>query len=154
MRGWLNLEVEMYWCWGWWRIEDDVVDVTEILPLCQGGVGGDDSGDFAPVAAADQPYRGWKKGSASAAPLENYGKNMASLFRRNEGIHKMTETRRRPRVKQDLVAQPSQWAAPPRLFWASWPNHCHDINLNTSAIKEQCKLSWQEYSLHRELCNK
>jgi hypothetical protein len=52
-----------------------------------------------------QPFWRWKKGSASAVALENYGKNTVSLFYRNEGIHKKTDARRLPRAKQAMVAQ-------------------------------------------------
>jgi hypothetical protein len=38
---------------------------------------GDDGSDFPPATAADQPFRRWKKGSASAAASEKYGKNKA-----------------------------------------------------------------------------
>jgi hypothetical protein len=92
----------------------------EMLPLHQGGVGGDDGGDFPLAAAADQPFQRWKKGSASAVASKNYGKNRASLFYRNEGVHNKIETIRCSRAKQDLVAQSGQWATPPRLFWSSW----------------------------------
>jgi hypothetical protein len=49
----------------------------EMLPLCQGGL---DGGNFPLVAAADQPLRRRKKGSASAAASENYIKIRASIF--------------------------------------------------------------------------
>jgi hypothetical protein len=51
--------------------------MIEMLPLCLGGVGGNDGGDFPLAAAADQPFWRWKKGSAAAS--ENYGKNMTSF---------------------------------------------------------------------------
>jgi hypothetical protein len=88
--------------------EDGVVDVIDMLPLCQGGVDGDDGGDFHPAAVADQPFWRWKKGSASAAALENYGENRVSLFCWNKGVHKKTEARRRSRGKQALVVR-SAW---------------------------------------------
>jgi hypothetical protein len=82
--------------------EDGVVDVME-MPICQGGVGGDDGGDFPSVAAAHQPFRRWKKGSASAVALENYGENRASHFYQNERVHKNTEARGCFRGKWALV---------------------------------------------------
>jgi hypothetical protein len=76
----------------------------EMIPLCQGGVGGDDGGDFPPAAPADQPFQRWKKGSTSAAASENYGKNRASLFYQSEGVQKKMEARRHSMCKQALVA--------------------------------------------------
>jgi hypothetical protein len=38
------------------------------------GVDGDDGSNFPLVAAADQPFRRWKKGSTSVAASYNYGK--------------------------------------------------------------------------------
>jgi hypothetical protein len=52
----------------------------EMLPLCQGGVGGVEGVDFPAAAAADQPLWRRKKGSASATTSENYRKIRASLF--------------------------------------------------------------------------
>jgi hypothetical protein len=92
----------------------------KMLPLHQGGVSDDDGGDFPPAAAADQPFRRWKKGSASAAASKNHGKNMASFFWQNEGVHKKTETRQRSRSKQALVARSAWWATPPMPVWALW----------------------------------
>jgi hypothetical protein len=71
----------------------------ERLPQHQGGVGGDDGGNFPLAAAAHQPFRRWKKGSASVAASENYGKIFASLFCRKEGVHKKTEARQHSREK-------------------------------------------------------
>jgi hypothetical protein len=86
----------------------------EMLPPTQEGVGGDDGGNFPDVAATDQPFRRWEKGSTAAAS-KNYGKTRASLFYRNEGVHKKTETRQRSRGNQVLVARSAWWAAPPML---------------------------------------
>jgi hypothetical protein len=52
----------------------------EMLPLCQGGVGGVNGGDFPPAAASDQPLWRRKKGSTSAAASENYRKIRVPLF--------------------------------------------------------------------------
>jgi hypothetical protein len=60
--------------------EDGSIDVMQMLPLRQGGVYGVDGGYFPPAIAADQPFWRWKKGSASTATLENYGKNREFLF--------------------------------------------------------------------------
>jgi hypothetical protein len=85
----------------------------EIPSLHQGGVDGVNGGDFPPMAAVDQPFRRWKKGSASAS--ENYGKNMVSPFYQDKGDHKKTEARQPPRAKRALVARPAWWVAPPIL---------------------------------------
>jgi hypothetical protein len=70
-----------------------------MLRLLQGGVGGADDDDFHPTVAADQPFRMWKKGSASVAASKNYRKIRASLFCQSEGDHKKIEARQPPRAK-------------------------------------------------------
>jgi hypothetical protein len=60
--------------------EDGTVDVMKMLPPTPRRSRGCDGGNFSLGAAAVQPFWRWKMGTASAAPLENYGKNRASLF--------------------------------------------------------------------------
>jgi hypothetical protein len=76
----------------------------ERLPLRQGGVDGVNGGDFPPTAAVDWPLRRWKKGSASDAASENYGKNRMFLFYREGVDHNKTETRRPLRARWAWVA--------------------------------------------------
>jgi hypothetical protein len=120
------------WCWGWWwwccRCDGEA-------PLHQGGVDGVDGGDFPLVALANQSFRRWKKGSASATSSKNYEKNRASLFSQNECVHKKTETRRPPKARRDWVARSAWWVVPPVLIWASWLLLCVTTSLGASHVK-------------------
>jgi hypothetical protein len=90
---------------------------------------------FPTAGSSRSSLRRWKKGSDSTTTLENYGKNRASLFCQNEGMHSKTETRRCWMAKRALVAWPAWWAAPPLPISASWLLSCASTTLAASRDK-------------------
>ena len=57
---------------------------------------------------------------AAAAASDNSGKNRASLFGEDEGVHKKPQARRCPRLLLVGPTRPLYLAAWAHPFWASW----------------------------------